>query len=239
MTINAADPSLTNAAGVKSTLIPFSGSPCRFTTAAGLDMAVAPSGALGMKTADGLWGIGFPEQTIAASELVGDWNFIGYEHETIDLPFTAVTFDTTISNAGIFTITGYCDNAKTNCETNLPYSSAMNAIAAGGFNLTIDGDWTTRVLAFRSGGGDIMLMMVSESGDWYLGTRKRAVPQRVVGSVASGWTYLAVNKPVGNVFTQTAGSFSEGFNTVTAINRDCPLEEIVAYGRQYGEHNWG
>jgi len=23
------------------------------------------------------------------------------------------------------------------------------------------------------------------------------------------------------------------------INRDCPLEEIVAYGRQYGEHNWG
>jgi len=21
--------------------------------------------------------------------------------------------------------------------------------------------------------------------------------------------------------------------------RDCPLEEIVAYGRQYGEHNWG
>ncbi len=217
LTVNATTPSLTNAAGELFPLTPMAGSPCRFTTSGGGDIVVSPSGAFAVRTGDGFFGLGFPEQTIALAELAGNWNLLGFDRENFPDPIGPTSANVTISSAGVIAFAAYCADAKNCVTTGLP-SPPLTVNVAGGYDLNFSATEKSRLFAFRAGGGELMLVGAGEDGTWTIGTRLRTSPLPAVGAVNLFWNVGATNALVGTTYRPTGLAISNGSTTVTTAN---------------------
>jgi hypothetical protein len=204
--------------GSPETLIPTAGSPCRFSTSGGGDIVVSQSGAFGVRTGDGFFGFGFPEQSIAIADLAGDWNFLGYDHSNRTDPLAPRSITASINSTGVATFTSLCIDAKTCTTTGLP-SPTLTVNAAGGYDIVFSTTEKSRLFAFRAGGGELMLAGVGEDGTWTFGTRRRTNAMPAVDGVPNlFWNVNAVNLLNGTVYGPTGQAISNGSNTTTSID---------------------
>jgi hypothetical protein len=217
LTFNAATPSVTNAAGQVFTLTPTAGSPCRFLTSGGGDIVVSQSGAFAIYTSDGLFGIGFPEQTIALSDLAGEWNFLQFDRANTTDPLGPKSVSGPISSAGVLSPTSYCDDAKSCVTTGLP-TIPLTVNAAGGFNFNFSSTGYSRFFAFRTGSGDLMLAGTGEDGTFGFGTIRRTNGLPAVGTVNTFWSVDAINQLTGNTYAPQGVVITDGSNTITSID---------------------
>ncbi len=217
LTINATVPAITVAAGETITLSPLAGSPCRFSTSGGGDIVVSGSGVFAMRTGDGYFGVGFPEQAFALADLAGDWNFLGYDRSTQTDPLAPQSLTVTISSAGVVAFTSLCENAKTCSTTGLP-SPPLTINATGGFDINFSATEKSRLFAFRAGGGEMMLVGVGQDGTWSFGTRRRTNPQPTVGATNLSWSVNAGNALAGSIYTQIGQPTTESSNTITGVD---------------------
>lgn len=216
LVFNATVPSFTDEASVTRTLTPVVGSPCRFTTSAGNDIVFAQSGAFGIRTGDGFMGFGFPEQSIALADLAGNWNTIGYDRDNLTDPLGPEAFTFSVSSTGAVTFSKFCKDAK-NCITSGLPTWTFTVNAAGGFDIN-RGNGMSRLFAFRTGGGEMMIAGTGQDGTWTVGTRVRTTQLPTVNAVSTGWNVGAVNQLTGSIYAPTGLAISEYTNTVVSVD---------------------
>lgn len=213
--INAVALTVTGSDNTSLTVTPVSGSPCRFNNALAIDVVVAQSGVLGIKTDDGYFGIGFPEQTIALSDLAGDWNILGYDHDNETDPLTASSATATFNATGGVTVTTACAEAKTCATLNQPRTLSVNA--SGGFTLT-DAGGSGRLFAYRAPNGAMMIAGVGGGGEVYVGARTATADLPEVGRVRQGWNVGTLQRLVGGIYAPVAFETGEFYNTVLSVD---------------------
>lgn len=215
--VNATTPSITNGAGQVFTLTPTVGSPCRFTASGGANVVVSQSGAFGLYTGDGFFAIAIPEQTIALADLAGDWNFLQFDRRNPTDPLVPKSFNGPINSAGVFTPTAYCDDAKT-CVTTGLQTIPLTVNAAGGFNFNFSSTEYSRLFAFRTGSGLLMLVGTSGDGTFGFGTIRRTNGLPTVGTITGFWNVDAINQLTGTTFAPKGVAITDGSNTVTSVD---------------------
>jgi len=194
--------------------------PCRFSGAAGKeDILVSQAGVIFMRYGNGTGFsvmISFPEQTHTQAELAGNWNGLGIENTGTTTPaYTGTAMSATIDAAGAMTAAKFCQNTTTwdvtSCVDIPNGQLAMTANANGGYDQVENSKVGGRAFAYRSGGGELMLVALSTDGSLDLITRQRTNILPTVGATKSGW-----NLSLGSVLT--AGVISEISNTVVSVD---------------------
>jgi hypothetical protein len=182
--IDAVTLAVTFADNSTATLVPVANSPCRFNDAAGVDLVVAQSGVLGIKTADGYFAIAFPEQTIPVADLAGDWNAVGYDHNNATDPMTAISLTATFSSTGTVTLNTVCVEGKS-CQTGAP-SRTLTVATDGGFVLACSCG-NSRLFAYRAPNGAKMFVVLGPTGEIGVGVPAASIALPDVGRVRTGW----------------------------------------------------
>ena len=193
VTIDATRLTITNAAGEVAQLT--ANGACRYRTPSNGDSVVSPAGMIVAQIGYGpqgsalKGGVFFPEQTHPLASLAGDWNLIGLDRTEDNGPIHLTAASGSIGADGKLTTFSQCDNviscvAGTTAEL-APFAFSVNT--AGGFNFTY-GDPTdiSRVFAYRSGGGELVWVMLSKNGHIQFATRKVALTLPTVGRVSEG-----------------------------------------------------
>lgn len=136
----------------------------------------------------------FPEQTHAVAELAGDFNGLAFERTTPGGPIHLTSSGFSVDAVGKFTAINFCDDlrvcvAKT--AATLP-DLTLSSHASGGYNLTnTTAGYVDRAFAYRTGGGELMLVTLSTSGQIMFATRAAAVTLPPVGRVQQSWNLFA------------------------------------------------
>jgi hypothetical protein len=189
--------------------------PCRYTTPPGGSLIVSEAGVIVLQaklnTTFGM-GVAFPEQTFTVADLAGTWNGLGMSKasgSTYAVDSVTATFGTNgVSAAGA----QYCGNIKTCVTSSNTLTATSNAL--GGFNLT-NSDPTSpveRLFAYRSGGGDLMLVMANKEGGFKFWARQRTLTLPSVGVVTSNYN---INESASLVST---GAATLSTNTITSLD---------------------
>ena len=218
VSVNVTALTVTSLTGNPVTLTPMAGSPCRFTTSGGGDIVVSQSGALGIKTGDGYFGFGFPEQTIALADLAGNWNFLGFDRGNRTDPLGPTSITASVSSVGVVAFTSLCADAKTCVTTGLPSPPLTVNTAGGGYDINFSATEKSRLFAFRAGGGELLLVGVGEDGTWTIGTHLRTNPLPAVGAVNLFWNVEATNALVGTTYGPTGLAITDGSNTIMSAD---------------------
>lgn len=154
---------------------------CRYGLPEGGELVVSAAGVGVLRSAEegGLVaGLAFPAQRHAVSATLGDWNYMGLSDGALDLGTI------TVDDTGRATSGRFCDSAGV-CEEDPPDArETFVAHADGGFNY--DGG---RAFAFRSGGGEMMLVFLSPDGAFALATRKAPTALPPMGRVSRSWNF--------------------------------------------------
>lgn len=160
---------------------------CAYTTAAGGEVVVSSAGVITARvstTGAALKGaVLFPEQTHTVAELAGDWNVMEYSYDDATKSVRANSQTLTLDATGKPTASLYCGDLRTCIAGTLPTTPAFTANPAGGYNL----NGSLRAFAYRAGGGELMLVYLSASGDIGFATRKVASTLPPVGRIAESW----------------------------------------------------
>lgn len=184
---------------------------CRFTSSAGDDIMVAPSGVIVATTAQGNAVMAVPVQSHTLAELAGDWNVLG--SDTADGAVNSVgwTFGygtVTISAAGFQQFTQGCwyDGLTTTTCTALPDTikarkRPVAVLADGSFTNHSDdtgvgegGPWMDRNFVYRTGQGDYIaigtnVLTPDSKGDGSVSyaTKVRTLSLPAVGTASGNW----------------------------------------------------
>jgi len=193
---------------------------CRFSGAAGKeDIVVSQAGVIFMRYGNGTGFsvmISFPEQTHTLAELAGNWNALSIENTGTTAPaYTGAALSATISAAGALTAMKSCRNTTTwdvkSCVDVPDGQVAIRANADAGFDFMDNGKVGGRAFAYRSGGGELMLVNLDTDGSLTMLTRQRTNTLPTVGANKSGW-----NLALGSALT--LGAISEISNTVVSVD---------------------
>ncbi|HSM21337.1 MAG TPA: hypothetical protein VK876_03910 [Rubrivivax sp.] len=179
MTVDAAALTATGSSGEATPLL--AAGACRYTLPEGGELVVSAAGVGVLRSAEAaglVAGLAFPEQRHAVSVTQGAWNYMGLADGALALG--AFTVDDT----GRTTSGRFCDSAGI-CEEGTPDErETFVAHAEGGFSY--DGG---RAFAFRSGGGEVMLVALSPDGAFALATRKAPTGLPPVGRLSRSWNF--------------------------------------------------
>ena len=196
---------------------------CRYSNAAGADIVVSPAGVLVARAILGASDttvaasargtrrmiIGLPVQNIAAAELAGSWNAMGWERNGAGV-FEEVGASLTVASSGAIT-SARCGSLLTAigaCVADTSPLPVFSANSAGGLNLTSTDPtdpWVERAFAYRAGNGEVMAVVLSPGGSPFILTKERTLTLPAVGAVSSNW----------NVGVDTAGVASSALNSRT------------------------
>lgn len=179
--IDAQTLAVTNADGSVSQLT--ANGDCRYRTPANGDVVVSAAGVIVAQVDNGApgsplkGGVLFPEQSHPLASLAGDWNAIGLDRTEDNGPIHLTSATGTISATGQITAFTQCDNVL-DCVTpsaaDLP-KIAITVNAAGGFDFTNTSNTPAdvdRLFAYRSGGGELVWVMLSKNGHIQFASRK-------------------------------------------------------------------
>lgn len=192
--------------------------PCRFS-AGKEDIVVSQAGVIFMRFGNGTGfslSIFFPDQTHTQAELAGNWNALSIENTGTTTPaYTGTALSASIDAAGAITAAKFCQNTTTwdvTVCTDVPNGQlSIKANADAGFDLIDKGTVTGRAFAYRSGGGELMLVELDTDGSLTLFTRQRTNTLTTVGATKSGWNVSLGNQLTSGVITETS-------NTVVSID---------------------
>lgn len=197
ITINATLLTVTNAAGEVNQLT--ANGPCRYRTPQNGDAVVSPAGVIvaqigyGPQGAALKGGLLFPEQTHPLAGLAGDWNLIGLDRTEDNGPIHLTAATATLNATGQITAFTQCDNVVDGCSSGTAADVANLKVTAnptGGFDFTntsntpVDVD---RLFAYRSGGGELVWVLLSKNGHIQFATRKVALTLPAVGRVSESF----------------------------------------------------
>jgi hypothetical protein len=216
---------------------------CRFVDAAdpaATDMVVSPAGVIaGRYRADDATYrlfIAFPEQVHTVAELAGDWNSISTEQSGGTSAATALyhvaSGSSTLSATGAVTAFSFCDDVV-HCIPLTGQSIAVSTNAAGGFDLVNStGDWTDRYFAYRSGGGELMLVGFAGDGTIAFLTHQRSDVPPAVGSTTDRWNLwmnasAVASAPIAESHFTTVSSDAPAGSWVRQRVDDGHLETLV------------
>ncbi len=185
--------------------------PCKFTVqppgSSLITAAFAPSGIFVAQDAGGASsnagiGIGFPEQTIALSELAGTWNALEFSKEGSGWGNFQIVF--TLDGVGNFSNVQECSGftASNTCTSAVNPPKTLVANPKGGFDVTTGSTSSDRVFAFRSASGTLMLAVARSNGGLIIAT-----PQTTLTSHPKDFT------SVGYFVTASANSGSSSLYT--------------------------
>ena len=203
--------------------------PCSYTMGATAVITVSPAGVIVGRASLGLDDtstsepgttrivIALPEQSVALSELAGNWNFLGWEKNLSVFSGIGGTF--ALGSNGVLSSERCSESslavAEASCvisTTNLPVFSVH---ANGGFALTsteVGNAWVDRAFAYRAGNGELMLFTINAEGSFFFATRQRARGLPSVGDASVTWN-LSTN--VANLANLAVDATS---NAVTAVD---------------------
>ena len=176
---------------------------CRYLTDGGTtDIVVSQAGVLAARTSNGgstrvlAWAI--PEQSHTLDELAGDWNLLGLVHNNgTAAVYSAGAATLTLSATGAMSNVTACNNETTWSVTGADCVAAsgplptMRVNTAGGFDIVDAGSVTSRVFAYRSGSGELMMASVDADGSFLFWTRKRTNVLPAVGATTASWNLYA------------------------------------------------
>lgn len=159
---------------------------------------VSPAGILmGTNTEAGVRGLSIviPTQTIAVSELAGNWNALGFQKNDAGTAFVAETISANISSTGAFTNLVECVGARLDdvCTTSTTTIN-LSSNSAGGFDWVGSGThtWTERAFAYRAGSGDLMLVTLGGGGSVAVWTKQRSLGLHTVGESLTGGSSVRI-----------------------------------------------
>jgi hypothetical protein len=183
---------------------------CRFVeegSATPTEFVVSGSGAGVSRYFDeeaGVWrmSVFFAEQAFTVAELAGNWNFSGMEARTaVPGTFGGAMETASVDAAGKVTVAGVSEDI------------VLKPNADDGFDMVNStAGWTDRVFAFRAGGGERMMAIVSNGGSFRIATPSRALALPVVGDVTRAWV-TGFDARLASANAQSLGEY-----TVTAVD---------------------
>jgi hypothetical protein len=198
-TINAGTLAVTRPDGSTGTLA--ANGACRFTDAAtSADITVSPAGVLlGRYTTGSAVRnfIGFAEQAHTLADLAGNWNLAGMTpgSGSVDAAFNGLA---TLDVSGQWSAVQNCFNAATwDVSACAPVPASVTGLvgawkvdSAGGFDVpdASTGAALSRVFAYQSGSGAVMLVNVSQVG-FAIWSPVRAIPLPTVGTQTASWNF--------------------------------------------------
>jgi hypothetical protein len=181
---------------------PVSGQSCRFTNLDGVDIAISPAGVAVARAPDNSAGtpvyrlaLAFPEQTHALADLAGTWNTIGW------MPNNSSSFDGeagtfVLASNGAFTSARCFDQAintpDSSCTGQTTRLPTFTVAASGGFDLVINDPtepWRDRSFFYRAGNGDLMMVSLNSSGEFFLATKQRTLVLPAIGASTVFWNF--------------------------------------------------
>lgn len=182
---------------------------CRYSSADGADIVVAPSGVIVARALIGSddgsvnsaargsyrLAIGLPVQHHTVSEFAGTWNVMDTAVEAGAYASSSVT--AVFGGDGRMSSLLCADSevtGSTGCSTSTSLLPVVTAHADGGFELASSDPaepWRDRLFLFRSGTGDLMGLSLSPDGSWLLMTRQRTLSLPAVGDTSANWSLLA------------------------------------------------
>jgi hypothetical protein len=208
---------------------------CRYKLPNGGELLVSQAGVGAFRSLeDGTYrgAMVFPEQVHPVSALAGSWNYLGLG-ETSDGagPVHLYLGDMAIDAAGAMTGGTFCDDMKSCVAEGSDPRMVFTANAQGGFNF--DGG---RAFAYRSGGGELMVVFIDEDGSFALATRKVARTLPDLGSVNRSWNFTITpqftapflpNSSENTTVSQAADGRSYMRNAVIDFNNGATRPETV------------
>ena len=138
-----------------------------------------------------------PNQTIALSDLAGDWNMLGYERDSEGQPYEPSKITFTLTAAGQVTAGADCDGLAA-CEP-WEHLADISVNPEGGFNWNDhapEGD-TSRILAFKGADGQVSLYIQYEDG-FLIGAKAQPVVLSPVGTIRKNYDISMGNNRVLN-----------------------------------------
>jgi hypothetical protein len=207
---------------------------CRFTSSAGDDITVSPSGIVAGRSADNEAFVALPVQTHTLAEMAGNWNMIGGDtDDTNGNGWTYGYATTVISTDGYQQISRGCWFDSTTTSTcaaigddflalQRPFAVASDGsfTTSSANNDTDGGPWADRMFVYKTGKGDYFAISANiatpdTNGDGSVSyaTKVRTLSLPSVGATSSNWN-IAYNWTTGLV-PSTLDSVS---HTVTAID---------------------
>ena len=200
---------LTATFGDDSTMTMVANGNCRYTLPEG-DAAVSPAGVMVIRhmvgADDDTVGandrgryhliVGLPKQAaLTVGDLAGTWNFMGMDRDTTATPSGGTM---TINASGAITgdrcFENTLDTPDANCTTDaepVHRRSRLTPMVASPSRLAISSDpWVDRIFTFKAGNGELMLLVINNSGEFVFGTRQRALPLPAVGDASTTLTVL-------------------------------------------------
>lgn len=216
------------------TLVPVNGQSCRYTITEGAhtaELVVAPSGVIVARTQNIEYNgnyrlaVALPVQTIAVSELAGDWNGLVWDTDGTSFGHTSV--GATITGSGTMTISCAGDASLTAAScSGVRDTATIAAHGAGGVTLQwSDGSssWTTRAFAFKAGNGHTVIVNVNGEGGIAFFTKARTLTSPTVGDTHKAWNIqtnaaaMAADPVAYNRFDITAAGDGTFTRTVTNL----------------------
>lgn len=204
---------------------------CQYTTPDGGDVVVSPAGVIVVRnlvgtdddtTSDGgkvRMLIAVPVQSIAVSELEGDWNLLGWDFESagVQAPNAGVIH---VNASGAMTsskcFADALNTAAASCTPEPAPLPVFSAHAEGGFTLASNNPsdvWSSRFFAYRAGNGALMLVGLDAQGELSIGTKVQTLSLPPVGRVTTSWNIDISSAAVANPLSTTT-------NTITSANVD-------------------
>ena len=196
VTIDASKLTATDAAGQVSQLT--ANGACRYRTPNNGDAVVSQAGVIvaqidyGPQGAAFKGGVLFPEQTHPLASLAGDWNLLGLDRTADNGPVHLTAATGSLNATGQITAITQCDNGV-DCVS-VPAANLaklmVTANAAGGFDFTSTNSTPVevdRLFAYRSGGGELVWVLLSKHGHIQFATRKAALTLPDKGRVSEGF----------------------------------------------------
>ena len=221
VTIDATKLTATNAAGQVSQLT--ANGACRYRTPSNGDAVVSPAGVIvaqigyGPQGAALKGGMFFPEQTHPLASLAGDWNLIGLDRTEDNGPVHLTAATGSLNATGQITAITQCDNGV-DCVS-VPAANLaklmVTANAAGGFDFTSTNSTPVevdRLFAYRSGGGELVWVLLSKFGHIQFATRKAALTLPDKGRVSESFN-LTLTPQYTAPF-----AISESKNTIVSVD---------------------
>ena len=198
VTMDAVTLAVTNADGSVTQLT--ANGNCRYRTLASGDVVVSAAGVIVAQVDNGAppgtplsGALIFPEQTHPLAGLAGDWNLIGLDRTEDNGPIHLTAATATLNATGQITAFTQCDNVVDGCSSGTAADVANLKVTAnptGGFDFTntsntpVDVD---RLFAYRSGGGELVWVLLSKNGHIQFATRKVALTLPAVGRVSESF----------------------------------------------------
>lgn len=196
VTVDAVTLAVTNADGSVTPLTAHGN--CRYRTPANGDVVVSAAGVIVAQVDTGAPGtplsgaLIFPEQTHPLASLAGEWNLIGLDRTEDNGPVHLTAATAALNATGQVTAFTQCDNVVDGCSSGTAAEVAnfkLTANPAGGFDFNY-GDPTDigRLFAYRSGGGELVWVLLSKNGHIQFASRKVALSLPDQGRVSEGFS---------------------------------------------------